>query len=96
MLKFKTKSKTQERHYQVMYNYFYDHLKFMFRYFLLNYYIEEFYMIIHFLQMLENQKNNIQTDQLVCYADFSFMITLSSYSVKSDYFNIIFNLLRLL
>ena len=40
-----------------MYNYLYDHLNFMFRYFLLNYYIEEFSMIIHFLQMLEDLQN---------------------------------------
>ena len=42
------------------------------------------------------KKDKIQTDQLICYADFDFMITLASYWVKSPDFIIIFNLLRLL
>ena len=38
----------------------------------------------------------MKTIQLVGHADFRFIIIWSSYSVKSHYFNIIFNLLRLL
>ena len=50
-----------------------------------------------FLHILKNpRKNKIQTNQLMGYADFSFMITSGSYSVKSHYFNMILNLLRLL
>ena len=50
-----------------------------------------------FIQILKTpRKSKIQTDQLICYADFSFMIILCSYPVKSHYFNMILHLLRLL
>ena len=49
------------------------------------------WIVLHF-----SKNRKIKTVQLVCYADFRFMITLSSYSVKSNYFCMILNLLRLL
>ena len=41
-------------------------------------------------------KNKVQPDQLMGYADSSFIIFLCSYSVKSHYFSIILNRLGLL
>ena len=43
-----------------------------------------------------SRKNKINTAQLVPHAVFCFMVTLSSYLVKSNYFCMILNLLRLL
>ena len=57
------------------------------------------HLFLHFFRFSKkkkNRKNKVQADQLMGYADSSFIIFLCSYSVKSHYFSIILNRLGLL